>query len=146
MKIDLNIMMGHIKNTISFLALFGVTVELIPIKISPLQWLGKRMNKATNDRIDKIQKQVDDIEYRNAMKDLADVRNRLISYGLLMQKGEKFDFSTLSNIQHDLDIYDFYKEKYVYMELNGRKIKINGEIETTRKLVDKQINNLDKSK
>lgn len=146
MKIDLNIMMGHIKNTISFLALFGVTVELIPIKISPLQWLGKRMNKATNDRIDKIQKQVDDIEYRNAMKDLADVRNRLISYGLLMQKGEKFDFNTLSNIQHDLDIYDFYKEKYVYMELNGRKIKINGEIETTRKLVDKQVNNLDKSK
>ena len=76
------------------------------------------------------------------MKDLADVRNRLISYGLLMQKGEKFDFNTLRNIQHDLDIYDFYKETYKYMEINGRRIKINGEVEITRTLVNKQISDL----
>ena len=59
-----------------------------------------------------------------------------------MKKGEKFDFNTIKNIQHDLDIYDFYKEKYKYMEINGRRIKINGEVEMTRTLVNKQIADL----
>ena len=142
MKININLITELIRDIVALLTLFGITFEIVPIKISPLQWIGKRINKTTNDRIDKIQKQVDGIEYKNAMKDSPDVRNRLISYGLLMQKGEKFDFNTLRNIQHDLDVYDFYKETYKYMEINGRRIKINGEVEITRTLVNKQIADL----
>ena len=72
----------HISDIVALLAALGVTVEVIPVKVSPLGWLGNHINKSVNARIDKIQKQVNEIEYKNAMKDLADVRNRLISYGI----------------------------------------------------------------
>ena len=128
-----------IRVIVDFLALFGIIFEVTPIKISPIAWLGNHLNKDLNEKVDKIQKQVDGIEYKNAMKDLADVRNRLISYGLLIQKGEKLDSDVLRSIQHDLDVYDYYKETYQYMELNGRKVRINGEVETTRTLVNREL-------
>ena len=129
----------HISDIVALLATLGVVIEISPIKISPLSWLGRLINKDTNERIDKIQKQVDEIEYKSAMKDLADIRNRLIKYGLMIQKGEELDCDVIRSIQHDLDMYDYYKETYVYMEVNGRKVKINGEVETTRMLINELL-------
>lgn len=131
--------LNNLQSIVALLAILGVTIEITPIKINPLRWLGKHINGDLSDRVEKIQAQVDGIEYKNAMKDLADVRNRLISYGLLIQKGEKLDIDVLKSIQHDLDIYDYYKDTYHYMELNGRKVVINGEVETTRALVNKAL-------
>ena len=76
------------------------------------------------------------MQYKSDMKDLADVRNRIISYGLLIKKGEKLSCDIVKSVQHDLDMYDYYKEKYQYMDLNGRKVKINGEVESTRDLIN----------
>lgn len=135
--------MKHILDNMSLiiqiLAVFGVVVEITPIKISPLRWIGNRLNKNTNEKIDKLEKRMDTIEYKNAMKDLADVRNRIISYGLIIKNGESLDSNALRNIQHDLDMYDYYKETYKYMEINGRKVIINGEIETARELIKQEM-------
>ena len=135
--------MSNIFNNVSLivkiLALFGVVIEITPIKISPLKWIGDRLNKNTNEKIEKIEGRINLIEYKNAMKDLADVRNRIISYGILIKNGESLDMNTLRNIQHDLDMYDYYKETYKYMEINGRKVVINGEIETARELIKKEM-------
>lgn len=124
---------------IQCLAVLGVVIEVTPIKISPLRWIGNRLNKNTNEKIDKLEKRMDTMEYKNAMKDLADVRNRIISYGLIIKNGEKLDSNALRNIQHDLDMYDYYKETYKYMEINGRKVVINGEIETARELIKEEM-------
>lgn len=137
----------HISDIFAFGCISAIAIEKNSnIKFKPLTWLGNQVNsdmkkeiETTNKKIDDIQDQINDIKYKNAMKDLADVRNRLISYGLLMQKGEKLDCDVLKNIQHDLDVYDYYKETYKYMDLNGRKVKINGEVETTRALVNERI-------
>lgn len=131
----MNDLLQYVDDAIGFLAVFGIAIEASPIKINPIQWIGNKLNKSVNDRIDKIQQQVDEIEYKNAMKDLADVRNRLISYGLILKNGEQLNEGALRSIQHDLDVYDYYKDTYVYMTINGRKVKINGEIELTRKLL-----------
>ena len=124
---------------IQCLAIFGVVVEVTPIKISPLKWIGDRLNKNTNEKIDNLEKRMDTMEYKDAMKDLADVRNRIISYGLLIKQGQKLDSNALNNIQHDIDMYDYYKETYKYMEINGRKVVINGEIETARELIKQEM-------
>lgn len=121
------------------LTALGVVIEVAPIKISPLKWIGDRLNKSTHDKFDAINKRVDAIEYRSAMKDLADVRNRVLSYGMLIRKGEQLDHGTLQSVQHDLDTYDYYKETYQYMDVNGRKLKINGEIEVARDLIQEQM-------
>lgn len=132
-------MIQHVGNILEILAAIGIVVEVTPIKISPLKWIGNRLNKDTLDRIDRIQKQVNNIEYKNAMKDLADIRNRINGYGMMIVKGEKLDYDILLSAQHDLDMYDYYKETYKYMDINGRKVKINGEVEMSRKLIQEQM-------
>ena len=137
--------MNYISDTVALLAALGVVVEITPIKINPISWLGKLINKETteeiktiNDKIDKIQIQVNGIEYKNAMKDLADIRSRIIKAGMSIQRGEQLDCDFIKSIQHDLDMYDYYKETYVYMIVDGRKVKINGEVETARELINEQ--------
>ena len=131
----------HINEIIGILAAFGVVIEVTPIKLSPLRWIGNRLNKNTNEKIDKLEKRMDDSEYKFAMKDLADVRNRIISYAIIIKNGQKLDANTLTNIQNDLDMYDYYKETYKYMEISGRKVIINGEIETAREIIKKEMLN-----
>ncbi len=135
--------MKHILDNLSIIiqifALFGVVVEITPIKISPLRWIGDRLNKNTNKKIEELDKRMDESDYKFAMKDLADIRNRIISYGMLIKNGQKLDDNALRNIQHDLDMYDYYKETYKYMEINGRKVVINGEIETARELIKEEM-------
>lgn len=133
--------MDNINHIIGILAALGVVIEVTPIKISPLKWIGDRLNRNTNEKIDKLEKRMDESEYKFAMKDLADVRNRIISYAILIRNGQKLDSNTLTNIQHDLDMYDYYKETYKYMEISGRKVVINGEIETAREIIKKEMLN-----
>lgn len=130
------------------LAILGLTIEFTPIKLSPLRWIGNRLNKATNERIDKIQKQVDRIEADNAkrkydedMTDLRNIKSRIHSYGILISKGELLPYETLKSALDDLDVYDFYKDKYGYMEVNGKKVKINGEVKVDKTLIEGQMSN-----
>lgn len=135
--------MQYIKENLSLiieiLAILGIVIEVTPIKISPLKMIGNRLNKNTNEKIDNLEKRMDESEYKFAMKDLGDVRNRIISYGLLIKQGQELDSNALRNIQHDLDMYDYYKETYKYMDINGRKVIINGEIETARELIKQEM-------
>ena len=131
--------MINISDIVALLASFGVVVEVLPIKINPLSWLGNLINKDINKKIDVLQKEVNDMKYKNDMKDLADIRNRLIDYGIRMKNSEQFSCDAIRSIQHDLDMYDYYKETYQYMEINGRKVKINGEVEATRELINERL-------
>ena len=76
MEIKFDELLKAIRIIIDFLALFGITFEVLPVKFSPLRWLGNRLNKSTNERIDKIQGQVDRMEYENDMRDLRNVKDR----------------------------------------------------------------------
>ena len=76
MEIKFDELIKAIRIIVDFLAVFGITFEVLPIKFSPLRWLGNRLNKSTNERIDKIQKQVDRMEYENDMRDLRNVKSR----------------------------------------------------------------------
>lgn len=135
--------MKNISDLVALLFSAGVLFEITPIKINPISWLGNLVNKDMNekvknieDKIDKMQVQVDGIEYKNAMKDLADIRSRIIKAGMSIQRGEQLDCDYIKSIQHDLDMYDYYKDTYVYMEVDGRKVKINGEVESARELIN----------
>ena len=133
--IDLQFSLDYSEKIVKLLALFGITMEVLPIKISPLKFLGQRLFKSTNDRIDKIQNQVNKIEYDNHMEDLRNIKSRLHNYGRMLTKGEILSENTLKSAMDDLNMYDFYKDKYQYIEVNGRKVKINGEIEIDRQLI-----------
>ena len=131
---------------VGVLALFGITIELIPIKISPFKWLGDKFGKSINDKIDKIQTQVDRIEYENDMRDLRNTKSRIHQYGQELRKGNKLPPEVIKSAFDDLDVYDFYKEKYKFMEINGKRTKINGEVEVDRQLLMKEATKLEQEK
>lgn len=45
---------------LSIVVILLSVIEITPIKISPLQWIGKRTNKEALDRVDKIEKKLDE--------------------------------------------------------------------------------------
>lgn len=135
MEIHFDELIKYIRIIVDFLAVFGITFEVLPIKFSPLRWLGNRLNKSTNERIDKIKSQVDRMEYENDMRDLRNVKSRIHQYGQSIRKGEELTEEIIKSAFDDLDVYDFYKYKYKYMNINGKKVKINGEVETDRVLL-----------
>ena len=145
MEIKFDELIRTIRVFVDFLAVFGITFEILPIKFSPLRWLGNRLNKSTNERIDKIQEQVDRMEYENDMRDLRNVKSRIHQYGQSIRKGEELTEEIIKSAFDDLDVYDFYKDKYKYMDINGKKVKINGEVETDRVLL-KEVANKPKKK
>jgi len=140
MEIKLDELIKVIRIIVDFLAVFGITFEVLPIKFSPLRWLGNRLNKSTNERIDHIQEQVDRMEYENDMRDLRNVKSRIHQYGQSIRKGEELTEEMIKSAFDDLDVYDFYKDKYKYMDINGKKVKINGEVETDRVLLKEAAN------
>lgn len=140
MEIKLDELIKAIRIIVDFLAVFGITFEVLPIKFSPLRWLGNRLNKSTNERIDHIQEQVDRMEYENDMRDLRNVKSRIHQYGQSIRKGEELTEEMIKSAFDDLDVYDFYKDKYKYMDINGKKVKINGEVETDRVLLKEAAN------
>lgn len=140
MEIKFDELIKAIRIIVDFLAVFGITFEVLPIKFSPLRWLGNRLNKSTNERIDHIQEQVDRMEYENDMRDLRNVKSRIHQYGQSIRKGEELTEEMIKSAFDDLDVYDFYKDKYKYMDINGKKVKINGEVETDRVLLKEAAN------
>lgn len=140
MEIKFDELLKAIRIIIDFLALFGITFEVLPVKFSPLRWIGNRLNKSTNERIDKIQEQVDRMEYENNMRDLRNVKSRIHQYGQSIRKDEELTEEMIKSAFDDLDVYDFYKDKYKYMNINGKKVKINGEVETDRVLLKEAAN------
>lgn len=65
--------------------------------------------------------------------DLGVVRSRLQHINKRIKMGDDVDIHEIASCHHDLDRYDYLKEKYKYMTYGDKKIKINGEIEEARK-------------
>lgn len=41
-------------------------IEIVPIKISPIEFLGKKLNRSTNEKIDKLDKKLEDYHQEDA--------------------------------------------------------------------------------
>ena len=68
--------------------------------------------------------------------DLGVVRSRLQHINKRIKMGDDIDIYEISSCHHDLDRYDYLKEKYKYMTYGDKKVKINGEIEEARKNIE----------
>ena len=71
---------------ITFLGLLGI--EISPIKINPLKWLGKvignLLNSDLTDKVDAITIKVNKLERNNDFKDLLDIKNNLSNYHVML--------------------------------------------------------------
>ena len=47
------------------IAVFSL-IEVVPIKISPIEFIGKKLNKATNEKLDNLNKKIEDYHQEDA--------------------------------------------------------------------------------
>ena len=92
------------------LLVLGMLVEITPIKLSPLNYIGKHLNKSTNDRLDRLEKKVD-------WNDIDTIRNRIIANEALLRKGEVFTEKQWENVYKDISKWINYHD--TYKDLNG---------------------------
>lgn len=48
-----------------FIGLFSL-IEIVPVKISPVEFIGKKLNKATNEKIDTLNEKIEDYHQEDA--------------------------------------------------------------------------------
>ena len=119
--------LNNYKFFIGLLAIIGV--EVAPIKIQPLTWFGNLLNSSLRKDIDTLKKEINELKYQQDMSDLGTVRNRILSMNRIKRGGMHLTKDDLSSIRHDYDRYMYLKEKYKYITNDGKKTKINGEID-----------------
>lgn len=119
--------LNNYKFFIGLLAIIGV--EVAPIKIQPLTWFGNLLNSSLRKDIDTLKKEINELKYQQDMSDLGTVRNRILSMNRIKREGMHLTKDDLSSIRHDYDRYMYLKEKYKYITNDGKKTKINGEID-----------------
>ena len=88
----------------------GMFVEIAPVKISPLAWLGNRLHRDLNSKISNLETHVDKIE-------IDTIRNRILSYDALIRKGEHLKRYQYESVFKDIDKWSMYHK--VYTDLNG---------------------------
>lgn len=90
--------------------IFVMLVEITPIKINPISWLGKKLNKDIMDKLHYLEAKVD-------MNDVDTIRNRILANETLIRKGEHLKLYQYKSIFKDIDKWREYHIKYP--ELNG---------------------------
>lgn len=68
--------------------------------------------------------------------DLGVVRSRLQHINKRIKMGDEIDIHEIASSHHDLDRYDYLKEKYQYITYGDKKVKINGEVEEARRNIE----------
>ena len=98
---------------LKILTLLGITVEIIPVKFSPLKWLGDRLNGSIKEQLIDLRATVDH-------NDIDTIRHRIASFENLC----RLDNSHTEIKRHqyiaafkDIDKWNKYHEKY--KDLNG---------------------------
>ena len=104
---------------ITFLGLIGI--EISPIKVNPLKWLGRVIGKLLNgeleDKIDILSEKVNKLEKSEDFKNLLDVKTSLTTFHVMLgTTGLNEDqYRRCFELEEK---YNFYKNKYPG-EVNG---------------------------
>lgn len=104
---------------ITFLGLLGI--EISPIKVNPLKWLGKVVGNLLNGdlvaKIDDLANKVNKMEKDADFKNILDIKNNLSNYHVMLQTMglDENQFRRCFELEEK---YNFYKNKYPG-EVNG---------------------------
>ena len=90
------------------LMLLFTFIEISPIKISPLAWVGRRMNKELVDKVDNLDKKVDDIESVVNKQNAITCRVRILRFGDEILHEDKHSKDSFDQVLEDIDTYEQY--------------------------------------
>ena len=119
-----------LKYSIEILALLGITVEIIPVKFSPIKWLGNKFNGDIKKELADMRKEIAEIKKEGDMRDIRTLRGRIANFGLLVRKDGNLD--TLDKSQY----IAYFKDRDKWVEYHKTYTDLNGELQATMEFVD----------
>lgn len=108
------------KYLLEILAILGITIEIIPVKFSPIKWIGSKLNNDIKLELKDIKKELDNLKIQVDRNDIRTIRNRISNFENLVrldakkQQLKKHQYTTAFK---DIDKWNRYHEKYP--DLNG---------------------------
>lgn len=96
---------------------FCLLIEITPIKINPISWLGKILNKEITDKVDTLKKDINDLTTIVDKNDIDALRSRILADDMLVRNGGKITLYQYQSMFKDINKWKMYHEKYP--ELNG---------------------------
>ena len=106
--------------SVEIMAILGITIEVIPIKFSPIKWLGNRFNSDIKKELEDVKKDIKQLKVEADYREIGTLRNRISSFDALCRLDvnhdqlEKHQYVTAFK---DIDKWDKYHE--TYKDLNG---------------------------
>lgn len=101
----------YIKVFIQVLAILGITIEVVPIKFSPLGWIGKRLNSHLEKRLVTLEEKVDLMEKDREKNKLESKRTKVLAFASSCRNGERHTLEEFEHYINMIDEYDDYVEK-----------------------------------
>lgn len=92
--------LDYARAVIEILGIVGVAIEVTPIKVSPLKWIGKRLNSNVIERIEKL-------ERKSLERDLKETRSIILDFANSIRNGRKH---TAEEYNHLLELIDEYHD------------------------------------
>lgn len=105
---------------VEIMAILGITIEIIPIKFSPIKWLGNRFNSDIKKELEDVKKDIKQLKVEADYREIGTLRNRISSFDALCRLDvnnnqlEKHQYVTAFK---DIDKWNKYHE--IYKDLNG---------------------------
>lgn len=107
----------HWTSIVEGLTAFGLVVEISPIKIYPLRWLGNRINADIKKDIDVINKKFDKHIDDSARKEMKSLRSQILDFSDRIQNGSKPSKDAFTHIFDAVE--DYHKLINDYNLTNG---------------------------
>lgn len=136
------ISLASIKNTLStggfIFVVIATLLQISKININPwdkiLGWIGDRINKKTNERIDNLENKLDKHITESELKDVQDIRRVILDFANSCMYGRKHTKEQFDFVIKECDDYEDYIER--------KKIKngvVTSAIKEIRRLYDKCV-------
>lgn len=95
---------------VSVIVILLSLIEITPIKLSPLQWIGNRINKPINDRLDKMDEDLTKVNKKLDEHIAESYRNSILQVQDRLIKGDKFTREEWKKAIKSCQAYDKYIE------------------------------------
>lgn len=123
----LNFIKQNWQEIATWLGFLGIVVEVSPIKIYPLRWIGNRMNTDMKNELDSVNKKLDIHIADSEKKEMKNLRFQILDFADRVQNGSvpsKDAFSHIfDTIQDYHDIIDKYKLTNGMIDIETENIK-----------------------
>ena len=93
------------KTVVEWLAVLGVVIEVTPIKVSPLAWIGRRLNSDLKEDVKNLEKRISDMEQKQIQKDIEAKRKLILDFANSLRQDKKHTVEEYENVIRSIDVF-----------------------------------------